>query len=232
MVIANQTREPYSSAPNKSVRLLTNAAWGLLCVLAVLIGVVSLRYALPHIPHAAPLPNFTINRHALITHAISASLALLLGPWQFLKSLRSRRPRLHRYMGRAYAASLLVAAISALWIAPHAYRGIESTLGFGLLAVGWLITTPTGILDIRKRRVPQHREWMIRSYALTAAAITLRLYLASLPMLHLQFATAYPAISWLCWVPNLIFAEIWIHWTRAQTGAPSSHQSELITRST
>ena len=213
-MIASPQNKRFEGQARPARAAFTTAAWIVLCVFATLIGVVSLRYALPRIPHPAALPNFTTNRHALVTHAISASIALLIGPWQFLKGLRARRPRLHRYLGRVYAASLLTAAVSALWIAPHAYGGAESTWGFGLLAVGWLITTSLGIIDIRRRRVSQHREWMIRSYALTAAAITLRIYLVAIPLFHLQPATAYPAISWLCWVPTLIAAELWIRWTR------------------
>ena len=52
-----------------------------------------------------------------------------------------------------------------------------------------------------------HRRWMIRSYALTAAAITLRLYLPLLSHLGIPFDMSYPVVAWLCWVPNLLFAE-------------------------
>jgi uncharacterized membrane protein len=184
--------------------------WRLLTSLALLIGIISLRYALPRIPFPAHLPNYMINKDALIVHALSASLALLLGPWQFRPGLRQRRPQVHRWMGRGYAIALLVAAVSAIWIAPHAAGGYVSSAGFLGLALGWLITTTAGDLAIRRRRVAIHRHWMIRSYALTASAITLRTYLAFIPLFHLRFAIAYPAISWLCWVPNLLVAEGWI----------------------
>jgi len=42
---------------------------------------------------------------------------------------------------------------------------------------------------------------------LTFAAVTLRIYLPLSLAFGVQFATAYPAISWLCWVPNLFVAE-------------------------
>jgi uncharacterized membrane protein len=203
-----------------AIKKLSNVLWGVLSFFALIIGIFSLRYALPHIPHAAPLPNFRVNHRGLIVHAISASLALLLGPWQFLPGLRQRHPYLHRFIGRAYARSLLVAAISAIRIAPHAAAGHVSAAGFLSLAVGWLFTTSMGIAAIRRRDVANHRRWMIRSYALTAAAITLRIYLSSIPLFHFSFQIAYPAISWLCWVPNLLAAEVWIHWT---DGAPYEH---------
>ena len=197
--------------------------WWLLASLALFVGVVSLRYALPHVPFPAPLPNFSINHEALIVHAVSASVALLLGPWQFLRGLRQRRPRVHRWTGRGYAAALSIAALSAIWIAPHAAGGYVSTLGFTTLAFGWLLTTGVGVVAIRRGHVATHRRWMIRSYALTAAAITLRIYLAMIPVFHLRFDQAYPVISWLCWVPNLLLAEAWIRQTasgRLRTAQP------------
>ena len=50
---------------------------------------------------------------------------------------------------------------------------------------------------------------MIRSYALTLGAVTLRVYLPLFLMLGLPFEQAYPAVAWLAWVPNLIIAE-WV----------------------
>jgi hypothetical protein len=48
---------------------------------------------------------------------------------------------------------------------------------------------------------------MIRSYALCLAAVTLRLYLPLSGAIGIPFDDAYPAIAWLCWVPNLVAAE-------------------------
>lgn len=49
---------------------------------------------------------------------------------------------------------------------------------------------------------------MIRSWALTLAAVTLRLYLPLVMILDLSFLPWYRAISFLAWVPNLIAAEL------------------------
>ncbi len=206
-------RDPQPRAIGEGVAKVSRMLWWLLTSFALFIGLVSLRYALPHVPHPAPLPNFALHREGLIVHAVSASFALLLGPWQFLSGLRRRRPQLHRRLGRAYAVSLLVAAGSAIWIAPHAAAGRVSSAGFLVLAFGWLFTTGMGIVAVRRGTISEHRRWMIRSYALTAAAITLRIYLAFIPVFHFRFETAYPIIAWMCWVPNLIGAQVWLQWT-------------------
>jgi hypothetical protein len=64
-----------------------------------------------------------------------------------------------------------------------------------------------GYRTIRAGRVQEHREWMIRSYALCAAAITLRMYVPLILLTHVPFAVGYGAAAWICWLPNLIFAE-------------------------
>ncbi len=82
-------------------------------------------------------------------------------------------------------------------------------MGFGLLAVLWLFTTANAYRHIRLGDRVAHRRWMIRSYALTFAAVTLRIYLPLSQVAGLPFDPAYQTISWFCWVPNLIVAE-WI----------------------
>jgi cyanate permease len=59
-------------------------------------------------------------------------------------------------------------------------------------------------------RSVEHRRWMIRSYALTFGAVTLRLYLAVAIATQMDFAVAYRAISFLAWVPNLALVEWWL----------------------
>lgn len=85
--------------------------------------------------------------------------------------------------------------------------------GFGLLAVLWLLTTGAAYARIRARDQAAHRRWMTRSFALTFAAVTLRIYIPLGLALGISFETAYPVISWICWVPNLIVAE-WLIFRR------------------
>jgi hypothetical protein len=61
-----------------------------------------------------------------------------------------------------------------------------------------------------QRRFVDHRAWMIRSFALTFAAVTLRLYLPLAAVLSLDFVDAYRAISFLAWVPNLVVVELYL----------------------
>jgi hypothetical protein len=90
------------------------------------------------------------------------------------------------------------------------WAGPLAQTGFGALAVLWIAATAQAWRMILAGRVAEHRRWMIRSFALTFAAVTLRLYLPLPPLMGFGFLEGYAVIAWLAWVPNLIVAEIYI----------------------
>ena len=145
---------------------------------------------------------------AFYLHIFPGGLALLSGFSQFFPKLRKRQPGLHRFLGKTYMISVLLSGTSALGIAFFATGGIISALGFGALAVLWLFTTSNAYLSIRRKDITEHQKWMIRSYALCFAAVTLRIYLPTFTALGgMDFIPAYKMIAWLCWVPNILVAE-------------------------
>lgn len=195
---------------------LRSVGWAFLTLNAIGVGFVSLRYVLPHVPFPAPLPNFYVRREWLIAHAVFSSVALLSGPWQFLTAIRIRTLRIHRWMGQVYCGAIVAGWLSSLPLAAHAQTGQIASAGFLLLGAVWAGTTAAGYFTIRRGQVEAHRDWMIRSYALTAAAITLRIYLPILPLAGIPFNTGYPVIAWICWIPNLLFAEWLVHRSRVR----------------
>lgn len=158
---------------------------------------------------------------AFFAHVVFAPIALALVPFQLWQGLRNRRPLIHRLLGRLYGLSILISGAGGLWLAANTMAGPVAAFGFGLLAVLWLGTTGWGIsLAMRGDRVA-HRRWMIRSIALTLAAVTLRIQIPVSMMLDIPFDTAYPAIAWLCWVPNLIVAELALRWPNRLVARPA-----------
>lgn len=145
---------------------------------------------------------------AFYAHVGFAPVALLLVPFQFWQGLRNRRRGLHRFLGRTYVGAILLAGLGGLAMALKTEAGPVAAFGFGILAVLWIWFTGTAVLHARAKQIALHKEWMIRSAALTLGAVTLRLYLLVLPGLF-GFETAYVIVSWLAWVPNLIVAE-WV----------------------
>ena len=173
-------------------------------------------------PHYAILPTFFT--YVLYAHIAFAAIALALGPAQFATALRTRFNRLHRSLGRIYLVSVLVAGTAGLILAPVSEAGFVGFFGFGGLAVLWLFTAVKAYRSVRDGDYRSHQAWMIRNFALTYAAVTLRIWLGLLVATHLilgldgsmAFANAYAAVPYLAWLPNIVVAEIMI----ARRGLP------------
>jgi uncharacterized membrane protein len=144
-------------------------------------------------------------------HTLGGAIATLVGPFQFLSSVRARYPRLHVWLGRIYLTCVGCSALGGLYLSPNSEARNTLGIAFIALALAWLYTGAKAYLTIRARDVPAHRRWMIRNYSLTYAAVTLRF---QMPLLIGVFGfTPVMALNidgWLCWVPNLILAEMWI----------------------
>jgi uncharacterized membrane protein len=150
----------------------------------------------------------------LTIHVVSGVVALLVGPIQFVRGIRTRRPSLHRATGLTYVAACAIAAPAGFMLAIGTTAGPVAAVGFAIPAVLLPIFTGLGLLAALGRRLGEHREWMIRSYALVATAITLRLMLPASNFLGFDFLPAYQLISWLGWTTNLVLAEYVIRRTR------------------
>ena len=150
----------------------------------------------------------------LAAHVVGGVVALLLGPLQFVRRIRSRLPALHRGMGLAYVAACAVAAPAGFMLALGTTAGPVAGAGFAALALLSAAFTFLGLRAALGRRFDEHREWMLRSYALVATAITLRLMLPAAGLLGFEFLPAYRAIAWLSWMTNLALCEFYIRRTR------------------
>ncbi len=183
-------------------------AWRLMTFFALAVGAYGLAVA-AGLLSSDSLSKFDGYRGWANVHFVGGGLALLLGPWQFNKRLRARRLQLHRGMGRIYLVSVAGSAVAGIFMAVRADGGLPAGVGFAGLGTLWLLSAVFAFTSIKGGRVEEHRRWMIRNFALTYAAVTLRFYLPLAQMAGLEFEAAYIAIAWLCWVPHLILVE-WI----------------------
>lgn len=201
-----------SQAAPARPRAKTPWLWGLMAVLSVLIAAHGLSYLVlgrAHLPPFVAANGFSWP-YMILVHAGGAGLALLLGPWQFLRGLRAKRPRLHRWIGRGYVAACAVGGIAGGLIAPYASSGPIAAAGFLTLALLWLFATFSAYRAATQRNFVAHERWTIRSFALTLAAVTLRIYLPLAAVLAIPPTPAYIAVAWLAWVPNILIAEVWL----------------------
>jgi uncharacterized membrane protein len=200
--------------PNESSRL-RQFGWGLMTVLGFVVAAYALgALALPIARSPVIVARMRTVPLPVILHLIGGALAIMLGALQLNSRIRRKHLELHRWLGRCYCIAVLVGGGAGLTLATMADGGLPSSMGFGMLGVLWIGSTVTAYIYIRRRRIDLHRVWMLRSYGLTFAAVTLRIWLPLSQVAGLPFLPSYQAIAWLCWVPNLLVVE-WIVLSRA-----------------
>ncbi|MDJ1499520.1 DUF2306 domain-containing protein [Xanthocytophaga agilis] len=145
-------------------------------------------------------------------HITSSLWVMAGGIPQFIPAVFRRKPAFHRWTGKIYVFSILfLAAPSGMILAFFANGGLPAKVGFSLQCIVWWLTTFTAWQEIMQNKWTSHVEWMIRSFAVTLAAVSLR---SESYLLYYFFGTkpieTYLTVTWLSWTGNLLIAEILI----------------------
>jgi uncharacterized membrane protein len=194
-------------------------AWWLVALLALPVVGYAMAYAVVGAPMYPPslAESFLARPWGIYPHVLFGSVALGLGAVQFNRWILLRHRALHRALGTIYVASSVLVGVAGLYMSFYSFGGRVTHLGFGALAVLLLATTARAYTAARARSIAIHRQWMLRSYALVFAAVMLRIELPLLVMAFGEFTPAYQVVSWLSWVPNILWAEWYIRHTKNVT---------------
>lgn len=176
----------------------------------VLVALLTYRFLLMPLEAAfdVMLDHISDRRTLFIMHVAAAPVALAIGAFQLMPKIRRKRRSLHRWLGRVYGVAILVGGIGAMGISLTAVGGLLAQIGFSALGILWLGTTGWAIWLARHQRFAEHRIWMIRSFALTFAAVTLRLQLVGFEIAGMAYQDSSVWLAFTCWIPNLIVAEL------------------------
>jgi len=149
--------------------------------------------------------------YSFYIHVFSSTICLVAGLTQFSKTLLKNSPKTHKIVGRIYAYNILVINFPVGMIMAVYANGLWPTkTAFIILDVLWFWFTLKAVLDIKKGNVLSHKKNMIRSFALTFSAVTLRSWNVILSSVaDFDPLALYMINGWLGWVPNLIVAEIY-----------------------
>jgi uncharacterized membrane protein len=186
----------------------------------------------PGNPNAAKNPAAALDRHFVdertltLMHVVPAMVFMVLGPLQFVGGIRAKHPQVHRWSGRIFLTASGIVGVTGLQMAfGKTIGGLDEKAAVTLFGLFFLIALAKGLWHAMHREFTQHREWMIRGYAIGLAVATIR------PIMGMFFAAAvlrghtpepsqfFGTAFWIGFTLQTIVAEAWIKQTRAPAAA-------------
>lgn len=152
-------------------------------------------------------------RYSFYTHVFSSVVLVITGLFQFNRTILKQTPKIHHTLGFIYLIVVLCLSGPSGWIMSlYANGGVPAQASFLTLSSLWWLSTFIAWMKLRKKQYELHGNWMLRSYALTLSAVTLRFYayLFDLIGVSLPPATEYTLLAYISWLPNLALAELLI----------------------
>ncbi|KGP78836.1 MULTISPECIES: DUF2306 domain-containing protein [unclassified Paenibacillus] len=146
--------------------------------------------------------------NVMYVHVAFACLAMASGLVNFSNRIFEKSRRFHRINGYVYIVSVVLVVLTSGYMAPYATGGKISSMGFNVLNIIWLFITITALIQIKQKRMIQHRNWMVRSYAFCFTNMLIHLITS---LLHqgfgMIFATSYTigiygSIALLLFIPE------------------------------
>jgi len=155
---------------------------------------------------------FLYYKIAFFTHVYTSWAVILIGFFQFWKLIRFRYPNLHRLFGKLYIFIILIfSAPSGLVMSFVANGGIWAQISFVVLSILWIFFTYKSYQFARSKNWKKHEEYILRSYALTLSAVSLRLFKMIIAnVFDLPPMDTYRFVAWLGWIFNLCIVELYI----------------------
>lgn len=109
--------------------------------------------------------NLPVWLNMMYIHVAFACIAMAAGLLNFSNRIFNKSRKFHRINGYVYLVSVFLVVLTSGYMAPYATGGKITSMGFNALNIIWLIITITALVQIKKKRIARHRNWMIRSYA-------------------------------------------------------------------
>ena len=148
------------------------------------------------------------DRGLLIPHVLFGSVALLSGPIQFSTRFRQRHPEFHRVLGRIYVVSVFLSAPTGVLLSV----GRPGFPGTSMQALAWVVCTAAAFITARNRQIPQHRQWMARSYAVTFTFVSSRV-LNLWPRYWSHLGDSFSAIGVIAFtLISLLVVDVGLNW--------------------
>jgi uncharacterized membrane protein len=149
----------------------------------------------------------------LIPHTLAGIFALLIGPVNFSSRIRQRHLQLHRVLGRIYVICVFIGAFTGIALA----AGRPGLPGTSMQAAAWIVCTTAALITARNRQIVQHRQWMMRSYAVTFTFISSRI-LNLWPRYWSHLGDTFAAVGVIAFtLASLLIVDLGLNWRELTT---------------
>jgi uncharacterized membrane protein len=236
----------FSAAPMPAIRKsLEVIGWGLVAILVLtglsaifartgfMVGAFSEPIANPEEVFNAFDIRYYTNALATVLHLGPGFFVMVLGPLQFMRNVRKKHIKLHRISGRIFVLCGVIGAFSGIAIGVFdpfmgvGGQGFNESMATAFFSGFILLCLIMAIVRIKQRNFGQHREWMIRAFALMLAIATERLMLTVLmSTTEIGIPVLFGTTFWMAGVVNIGFAELWISLTRTP-GIGAHHWKDI-----
>ena len=183
----------------------------------------------PGAVHPNKNPAATLDQHfakektLTLLHVIPGMLFMVLGPLQFVRRLRIKRPAFHRWSGRIFLAASATVGLTGIAMALlGTIGGWDEKSAILLFGTFLLIALGRALWHVVHHEFAKHREWMIRGFAVGLAVATIRPIIGGFFALAvMQGHTPEPSkffgpAFWIGFTAQTVAAEIGVRHTRAQ----------------
>ncbi|CAH2714255.1 hypothetical protein BACCIP111895_01416 [Neobacillus rhizosphaerae] len=152
-------------------------------------------------------PNFSVTtwKWFFYPHILLGTISLAIGPFQLTKKSQ-KNAKLHKMLGKIYAVAIFINILMVPYLTLSATGGMGSTIAFLVLNIFWLWTTSIGVIRATQRKITAHKEWIVRSYAITWVFVTFRIVVIPLS-LFLDSSLSFPLAVYISILMNLLFVE-------------------------
>ena len=192
-------------------------------------------YVLGHNESFLVNPNAPVWQHYqpfkwwLLPHGIAGACAFVLAPMQFSDRLRQRYAKLHRVSGRVYVAGAFIAGLMGIYIQVIQHR-MGAPLSFTMVAAThgtlWMLTTGIAFALILKRKIPQHRQWMTRSFFVGPGVFLGARLVLGVTGLENRGPAAVETVIWMCLAFSIVLADVVLQVQEQQRSRPATRAAK------
>jgi hypothetical protein len=184
------------------------------------------------------VPGDTAGNLAFAAHVLMAAVVTFGGTLQLIPQIRAKAPAVHRWIGRSFMTTAILASIVGLYMTW--FRGVGESLG-NTLAISIdavLILTFAGLAwrAALQRSFASHRKWAMRTFVVANAVWFLRLGVTAYGVIRSVAGDALPKMgvffdvwNWGCYLVPLAILELYfLAKARGGTGTQMAMAGGLV----